>query len=76
MATAGSGDVLTGIIASLIAQGLSSDKAAIAGAYLHGLAGDIFAQAESEASLIAGDLLRTLPESMKRILRSAEQTVQ
>ncbi len=76
MATAGSGDVLTGIIASLIAQGLSSDKAAIAGAYLHGLAGDIFTQAESEASLIAGDLLRTLPESMKRILRSAEQTVQ
>ena len=73
MATAGSGDVLTGIIAGLIAgQGLSSDKAAIAGAYLHGLAGDIFAQSESEASLIAGDLLRTLPESMRRILRGTE----
>ena len=68
MATGGSGDILTGVIASLIAQGLSSPKAAIAGAYLHGLAGDIFAQTESETSLIAGDLLRTLPESIKRIL--------
>ena len=70
MATAGSGDVLTGIIASLIGQGLSSSKAAIAGTYIHGLAGDIFAQAESEASLIAGDLLRTLPKSIKRILNN------
>ena len=68
MATAGSGDILTGVISSLIAQGLSSPKATIAGAYLHGLAGDMFAQTESEASLIAGDLLRTLPESIKRIL--------
>ncbi len=68
MATAGSGDVLTGIIASIIAQGVSSGEAAIAGTYLHGLAGDIFAETESQTSLIAGDLLRTLPESMKRIL--------
>ena len=68
MATAGSGDILTGIIASLVAQGFSTSKAAIAGAYLHGLSGDIFAQKESQASLIAGDLLRTLPETMKRIL--------
>ncbi|MBT3515700.1 MAG: NAD(P)H-hydrate dehydratase [Nitrospina sp.] len=69
MATAGSGDVLTGIIASLVAQGFSTPKAAIAGTYLHGLSGDIFAQKESQASLIAGDLLRTLPETMKRILQ-------
>jgi NAD(P)H-hydrate epimerase len=68
MATAGSGDVLTGIIASLVAQGFSTPKAAIAGTYLHGLSGDIFARKESQASLIAGDLLRTLPETMKRIL--------
>ena len=68
MATAGSGDILTGIIASLVAQGFSTPKAAIAGTYLHGLSGDIFAQKESQASLIAGDLLRTLPETMKRIL--------
>jgi NAD(P)H-hydrate epimerase len=68
MATAGSGDILAGIIASLVAQGFSTSKAAIAGAYLHGLSGDIFAQKESQASLIAGDLLRTLPETIKRIL--------
>jgi NAD(P)H-hydrate epimerase len=68
MATAGSGDVLTGIIASIIAQGLSYGEAAIAGAYLQGLAGDIFAKTETQTSLIAGDLLRTLPESLKRIL--------
>ena len=46
MATAGTGDILTGIIASLIAQGFSSPKAAIAGTYLHGLAGDIYASEE------------------------------
>jgi len=68
MATAGSGDILTGIIASLVAQGFSTPKAVIAGTYLHGLSGDIFAHKESQASLIAGDLLRTLPETMKRIL--------
>ena len=68
MATAGSGDILSGIIASLVAQGFSSPKAAIAGTYLHGLSGDIFAQGESQTSLIAGDLLRTLPETIKRIL--------
>ncbi len=68
MATAGSGDVLTGIIASIIAQGVSSGEAAIAGAYLHGLAGGMFAKTETQTSLIAGDLLRTLPESLKRIL--------
>src|SRR5262249_556456 len=44
MATAGMGDVLTGVIASLIAQGLESQKAAIAGVYLHGRAGDRIAE--------------------------------
>ena len=68
MATAGSGDVLTGVIASLVAQGFSPSKAAISGAYLHGLSGDIFVKGESQTNLIAGDLLRTLPETMKRIL--------
>ncbi len=68
MATAGSGDILTGIIASLVAQGFSPSKAAITGVYLHGLSGDIFVEKESQTNLIAGDLLRTLPETMKRIL--------
>jgi hydroxyethylthiazole kinase-like uncharacterized protein yjeF len=69
MATAGSGDVLTGVIAGLIAQGLEPRSAAIAGVYLHGLAGDIYAHEKgSEISLVAGDLLNNLPKSLKRIL--------
>ena len=69
MATAGSGDVLTGIIAGLIAQGLDPRSAVIAGVYLHGLAGDIYADEKgSEISLVAGDLLNNLPESLKRVL--------
>ncbi len=68
MATGGSGDVLTGIIAGLLAQGLPSQQASIAGVYIHGQAGDIFTQDGSETTLIAGDLLRCLPETLKRIL--------
>jgi NAD(P)H-hydrate epimerase len=69
MATAGSGDVLTGIIAGLIGQGLNLRSAVIAGVYLHGLAGDIYAAEKgTETSLIAGDLLDNLPESLKRVL--------
>jgi ADP-dependent NAD(P)H-hydrate dehydratase / NAD(P)H-hydrate epimerase len=68
MATGGSGDVLTGIIAGLMAQGLHSSQAAIAGAYIHGEAGDDFAENQSQSTLIAGDLLRCLPETLKRIL--------
>ncbi len=68
MATGGSGDVLTGIIAGLIAQGLSCQKASIAGTYIHGQAGDHFAKSETQTTLIAGDLLRCLPESLKRII--------
>ncbi len=69
MATAGSGDVLTGIIAGLIGQGLQTRSAVIAGVYLHGLAGDIYANEKgSETSLIAGDLLENLPASIKKVL--------
>jgi NAD(P)H-hydrate epimerase len=66
MATGGSGDVLTGIIAGLMAQGMP--QASIAGTYIHGEAGDYFSKNESETTLIAGDLLRSLPETLKRIL--------
>lgn len=68
MATGGSGDVLTGMIAGLLSQGLSPRNATCAGAYLHGLAGDIYAEGNSQTSLIAGDLFRTLPEALKHIL--------
>lgn len=57
MATAGSGDVLTGIITSLLAQGYSSENAAILGAYLHGFAGDKMAEERSQTSLIASDII-------------------
>ena len=63
MATAGSGDVLTGIILGLLAQGISPENAAIAGVYLHGLAGDLAASVKSEFSLVAGDILEFLSEA-------------
>lgn len=61
MATAGSGDVLTGIIAALMAQGLSPYNAARVGAYAHGRAGDFAAHAKGKMGLIAGDLIDMLP---------------
>ncbi len=57
MATAGSGDVLTGIILGLLAQNFKPQDAALAGVYLHGLAGDIAAGSKSEMALIAGDII-------------------
>lgn len=68
MATAGSGDVLTGIITALIAQGYTSLQASQAGVYLHGLSGDIAAQNGSQTSLIAGDLIHSLSEAFRIFL--------
>lgn len=65
MATAGSGDVLTGIIAGLMAQGLDSEKAGYAGAFLHGLAGDLAKIDKTEEGVIAGDLIDYLPAALK-----------
>jgi NAD(P)H-hydrate epimerase len=61
MATAGSGDVLTGCIVGLMAQGLSAYDAAICGGYLHGNAGERWSNAHGDAGLLAGDLLSLLP---------------
>ena len=69
MATGGTGDVLTGMVAGLIAQGLLPFEAAAAATYLHGLAGDVAAAELGEASLLAGDLLETLPEAICRVVR-------
>lgn len=66
MATAGSGDVLTGVIAGLMAQRLSPFDAAVLGVYVHGLAGDIAAAKVGQVSLTASDILDTLPEAFKR----------
>jgi NAD(P)H-hydrate epimerase len=64
MATAGAGDVLTGVLAGLIAQGMSAADAARAGAYLHGRAGDLAAQARGFRSLIAGDIADALSRAI------------
>ncbi len=61
MATAGSGDVLTGVIAALLGQGICAWDAARLGVYLHGLAGDLGAEAVGTHSLVAGDLIDHLP---------------
>lgn len=63
MATAGSGDVLTGILTGLLAQGYSSVEAAILGAYLHGLAGDIAAKKNSMGAMISGDIIEYLGDA-------------
>jgi hydroxyethylthiazole kinase-like uncharacterized protein yjeF len=67
MATAGSGDVLTGIILSLLAQGYIPEEAALLGVYLHGLAGDIALQECSEEALIAGDITEHLGSAFRQI---------
>ena len=61
MATGGSGDVLTGIITGLLAQGYSPKDAALLGVYLHGVAGDIAKENLDENAIIAGDLIHYLP---------------
>lgn len=66
MATGGTGDILTGVIAALIAQGLSSHDAAVAGVYLHGYAGDL-AAGKGRIGLIASDLLTALPAAILQI---------
>jgi NAD(P)H-hydrate epimerase len=67
MATAGAGDVLTGVITALIGQGLSNFDAAVLGVYVHGLAGDIAAKKIGQISLIATDIIDALGEAFKKI---------
>ena len=68
MSSAGVGDVLTGMIASFVGQGINPYSAAVIGAYLHGLAGDLAAKEKGQFSLIASDLLNKLPQAIKDIL--------
>ncbi|HEX6170972.1 MAG TPA: NAD(P)H-hydrate dehydratase [Chitinophagaceae bacterium] len=67
MATAGSGDVLTGMITALLAQGYSSEVASILAVYLHGLAGDIAADEYSKEAMIAGDIVDNIGEAFKQL---------
>ena len=69
LATAGTGDVLAGVIAGLVAQGCSTFDAASVGVYLHGAAGDLVTDDLGLAGLIASDLLLALPRARKAILQ-------
>ena len=67
MATAGSGDVLTGIILSFLGQGMSAVNAARAAVYIHGLAGDLACEVEGEAALTASDIVNHLGSAIRHI---------
>ncbi|MGH9453240.1 MAG: NAD(P)H-hydrate dehydratase, partial [Terriglobia bacterium] len=69
MATGGTGDCLTGITAGLLAQFRSrpAEEVAMAAVYLHGLAGDVAAERQGQASMIAGDLLDAIAEAFRRL---------
>ncbi len=67
MATAGSGDVLTGIITGLLARGYQKGDACLLGMYLHGLAGDLAARELGEESLMASDIIAFLPKAFNRL---------
>ena len=67
MATGGTGDALAGMVGALLARGLDAWQAAIAGVYLHGLAGDLAAERLGPESLLAQDLIEALPEAIRRL---------
>jgi len=66
MATAGSGDVLTGMIGAFLGQGLSAFEAAKYAVYLHGKAGDLAAKEKTQLGMIASDIINKIPEAIKK----------
>jgi NAD(P)H-hydrate epimerase len=71
MASGGTGDVLTGVIATLIAQGLNPFDAAVLGVHVHGLAGDLAARDLGEVSLTAADVLDALPRAFLKMKKAS-----
>lgn len=67
LSSAGTGDVLAGVIVALRAQGLGAFEAAVAGAYVHGLAGEVARQSLGVVGMTASDVLSALPEAWQRI---------
>ena len=67
MAKGGSGDVLTGIISGIVAQGKASDEAARLGVYLHGLAGDVAKCKKGAYSVLASDIIESISDVLKEI---------
>jgi NAD(P)H-hydrate epimerase len=76
MATAGMGDVLSGVVAALLAQGLAPYDAARAAAFVHGLAGDACARTHGPVGFGAGDALEALPAVLARLLRLRDETLE
>lgn len=75
MATAGMGDVLTGVLAGLVAQGMSVLDGAIAAVYLHGLAGDLAAEEVGQAGLLAGNVADFLPLALKQFEKQNDNEI-
>lgn len=73
MSTAGSGDVLTGIIGSLLAQGYVAEDAAVLGTFLHGLAGDIARDKIGSQGLLAGDIAENIPAAIDKVRDSVDR---
>ena len=71
MATAGSGDVLTGILTALLAQGYPAGEACRLGVYLHGLAGDIACEEWGEEGMVASDIIKAIPRAFKRLKKKS-----
>jgi ADP-dependent NAD(P)H-hydrate dehydratase / NAD(P)H-hydrate epimerase len=74
LATLGSGDVLSGVIAALLAQGLAPYDAARLGVWIHGDAGDRCAETIGQHGMAAGDLLNTVPLAMRSLVRMREES--
>ena len=74
MATGGAGDVLTGVVAALLAQKLPAFEAAQLGAYIHGLAGDIARDKNGEIGLVAGDIVDALPDAFVHSMPDPDRT--
>ncbi len=72
MATGGTGDVLTGIMTALVAQGYTLKDACLLGVYVHGLAGDLARAAVGEVSLVASDLIHHLPQAFMHLSRTQD----
>jgi NAD(P)H-hydrate epimerase len=68
MATGGTGDVLTGMIAGLLAQGYTVSQAGCLGVYVHGRAGDLAAAEKGETAMIAGDLIEKIPQAIRETM--------
>jgi NAD(P)H-hydrate epimerase len=74
MATGGTGDILTGMIAGMLAQNPKREfEAVLASVYLHGVAGDLARRSMGEQSLVATDLVKTLPEAFRRVRAAAAE---